>query len=305
MLSDSQIARNVTLVILPPPPCPTAVPPGRMISRPIMVSKSTQTKPDRKETERDILATTMGDYKLGMDCEDPRTVYRELIAEISNHMVLAKNSCMEPMFTLRGLSAVGVHRFFLRWPEEIMQDGATQWMVSSPMQLKLLLRLEQWHKMGWGPCKLHVRGKEVVGRKLLMAQPPFRGWFRRCPRGRTQLMIDFKLLVFDEGGHVTPPPNCAYSDEAIAETREMAIHMLSQMAERGMPLSPALCRLAGNEKQARCAQARLLEWECQRKLARKTARNLETDLDEDASQHLSELASSELPSPSESPIVRR
>eukprot|EP00965_Chrysotila_dentata_P051172 1696179-Pleurochrysis_carterae.AAC.1 len=80
------------------------------------------------------------------------------------------------------------------------RDGACVWEALNPEDLLTRLRLEMWHKMGWGPCKLHVRSKEKVGRRLLMAQPPFKAWFKRCARARTQFVIKHKLLVMDEGG---------------------------------------------------------------------------------------------------------
>eukprot|EP00965_Chrysotila_dentata_P053642 1779749-Pleurochrysis_carterae.AAC.1 len=103
-----------------------------------------------------------------------------------------------------------------------MKDGATVWEAQKPSELLPRLRLELWHKMGMGPAKLHVRGKEKVGRRLLLAQPPFQAWFKRCARGRTQLIIQYKVVVMDEAGHITTPANCAYTDLAVQQTRETA-----------------------------------------------------------------------------------
>ena len=261
-----------------------------------MVSKSTQTKADRPDLERDILRTTMGEDNLGMDCEDARTVQREIMAEISNHMVLAKNSCMEPLITMRGLSSVGIFRFFLRFTENVLKDGATEWVVDTPMDLLPLLRVERWHQMGWGPSKLHVRSKEIQGKRILLAQPPFKAWFKRCPRGRTTLIVTFKLWTMDDAGNLTPPPNIACSDEDTLATQSMAVKVLTQMAERKMPLSAQFLDLIGRTQDARRAAQRLAEWEVQRKLAKSTKRSLELDLSTGDAMQLGSEAESAPPS---------
>ena len=77
----------------------------------------------------------------------------------------------------------------------------------------------------------------------------------------------------------------------------MALKVLSQMAERRMPLSPAMCRLIGNEALAKFQENRLSEWDVQRRMSRKTARKLEADLLEEETASLAPSdPPSELPS---------
>eukprot|EP00965_Chrysotila_dentata_P160726 5307646-Pleurochrysis_carterae.AAC.1 len=53
---------------------------------------------------------------------------------------------------------------------------------------------------------------------------PVQGWFKRCPRGRTSLIIEFKILVLEETGVLTLPPNCTYDEASVEQIKEAALN---------------------------------------------------------------------------------
>eukprot|EP00965_Chrysotila_dentata_P078132 2576105-Pleurochrysis_carterae.AAC.1 len=60
------------------------------------------------------------------DLEPQRTVDMEILAQVFNHMTLARASQQEPIITLCGLSENGIRRFFAEWPR-VQATGATMW----------------------------------------------------------------------------------------------------------------------------------------------------------------------------------
>eukprot|EP00965_Chrysotila_dentata_P063824 2114999-Pleurochrysis_carterae.AAC.1 len=59
----------------------------------------------------------------------------EILAQIFNHLTLAKSSQQEPIITLGGIAESGVRRFFAGWPR-VAPEGATAcWIVESPGSL--------------------------------------------------------------------------------------------------------------------------------------------------------------------------
>ena len=223
--------------------------------RPNMKDQSTQTTlaADDPRLGRDVAARWA--EKAGYDMEPAQTVRAEIYAQVKNHIRLMPGTAQEPVLVLNGISEVGVRRFFWGWP--VGRDegcvSASLWTCASPQQLHTLLRLETVSRLALGPCRLHVRGSEAHGHRLLMCLPPFKAWFNRSKTGRTELRIEFKIVVFQDTTDLTPPPACSYDHATLMHTERYAMSVLHAMSRLKLPLSPAFFRMLGQE--ARAVQA--------------------------------------------------
>lgn len=220
--------------------------------RPHMKEKSTQTTMTADDPRHHKESAQLWAENADFDLEPAETARTEIYAQVLNHMRLVPEACQEPIITLNGLSETGIRRFFRKWPRKV-EGGATVWKSEHPVELAKLLRLETVDRRSLGPCRLHVRGAEPHGHRLLMAQPPFTAWFKRSRAShRTQLLISFKLVVMTDMTDITPPPNCAYSDQDLQETMNFAMEHLSAMStsKKKIPLSPAFLRMLGKEADA-------------------------------------------------------
>ena len=178
--------------------------------RPHMVEMATQTTlaPDDPRLGRD--AATLWAQQNAFDLEPAQTVRAEIYAQLMNHIRLVPSSAQEPVVAMNGISQSGVRRFFQGWPKKV-ELTATVWTCHSPKHLHSLLKLETVSsRRALGPCRLHVRGAEAHGHRLLMAMPPFTAWFNVSRKGRTELRMSFKILVFQDTTDLTPPPVCDF-----------------------------------------------------------------------------------------------
>lgn len=237
-----------------------AVPPprvGHTMIRPRMKEMATQTEMASNDPRHGLDTATRWADKAGYDLEPAQTVQAEISAQLLHHIRLNPDSAQEPLIILNGISQAGVYRFFdgHGWRAR-MEDGARVWECKSPSQLHKLLRLDNMSKLALGPCRLHVRGSEAHGHRLLMACPPFTAWFMRKQSGRTELRLSFKICVFQDTTDLTPPPGCSYSNEALRTTEQYALSVLLEMSERQLPLSPSFFRMLGQPARALQAETR-------------------------------------------------
>ena len=170
-----------TVTLTPPldsvPTSCFAVPPprvGHTMIRPRMKEMATQTEMASNDPRHGLDTATRWADKAGYDLEPAQTVQAEISAQLLHHIRLNPDSAQEPLIILNGISQAGVYRFFdgHGWRAR-MEDGARVWECKSPSQLHKLLRLDNMSKLALGPCRLHVRGSEAHGHRLLMACPPF------------------------------------------------------------------------------------------------------------------------------------
>eukprot|EP00965_Chrysotila_dentata_P104443 3448775-Pleurochrysis_carterae.AAC.1 len=93
-----------------------------------MRDKAIQTEVSPSDSINDIQGS-MSWYRPSTRCveEDAATVACEISAQVSDHLTLARQSCMEPVFSMKGLSMSCVKRFFSRWPMAVTKDGAFVW----------------------------------------------------------------------------------------------------------------------------------------------------------------------------------
>jgi len=239
--------------------------------RPHMVEMATQTTlaPDDPRLGRD--AATLWAQQNAFDLEPAQTVRAEIYAQLMNHIRLVPSSAQEPVVVMNGISQSGVRRFFQGWPKKV-EHTATVWTCHSPKHLHSLLKLETVSsRRALGPCRLHVRGAEAHGHRLLMAMPPFTAWFNVSRKGRTELRMSFKIMVFQDTTDLTPPPACDYSNRTLQQTEHYAMGVLQEMSKRGYNLSPAFFIMLGQPDRAQKAEAREAERNARLTVRRKRA----------------------------------
>eukprot|EP00965_Chrysotila_dentata_P067230 2225012-Pleurochrysis_carterae.AAC.3 len=98
-------------------------------------------------------------------------------------------------------------------------------------------------------------------------QHKFTAWLKRSKTAKTQLVLEYKVVVMHETSAVDLPPNCHYPDAEQRRKKAIAVEALMKlMAYQDYPLSSGLLALAGITSGAGAARAQRHEiLETQRK----------------------------------------
>eukprot|EP00965_Chrysotila_dentata_P217828 6190243-Pleurochrysis_carterae.AAC.2 len=172
-----------------------------------------------------------------MDVEPEATVRAKLCAALSLHCpYYTHEACLELLVTLHGLAVcVRGAKALLR-----LAEGAGEKHGDNDSLARAVAREAAQTA---GADRVASTEFRMVGKAVLLIQPPFRAWLNLSKARRVTLVFEFKVVVMHKSGHFDWPPNCMYPEAAARRTQAVPLKSLKEMKERRFPLSTGLLQL--------------------------------------------------------------